>query len=414
MPREPHAEAPESHFRSVYLPLAIGAALFAGIQAFATLAPILLSFLLILLISLAINPLISRMRAWAGGRRGATGLVTAGSLALVVLAGWAVLGPMGASITRFSEQWPGYWARLQKPLIRMEKQAVLSEQRVQDEVATEIRLLSQGTNLPATGRPIGAVGAVGGPVANRAPGEQSGQSRSSLGQMVQTIARGVSGVAFNAAQAVTVLATVFFGVTFTLMSPRPIFRAIFSAIPQHRHGQALAIARRIGAVVPQWAGATLAGMVTIGLLVLLIMWPIFGFADALVLGLIAGVFEAVPFVGPILSTVPALLLAAGEGGLTPVWVLAGYLGVQALENNVIAPLLMAHGLKLHPLWVILSMLLCVSAFGMLGVLIAAPMVAVADILHDELYRKRFLPSVTDADLDRLARNALGERSALAE
>ncbi|MCW5558932.1 MAG: AI-2E family transporter, partial [Verrucomicrobiae bacterium] len=387
MPKQPHAEVPGPPSGRVYLPVAVGAALFAGIQAFSKLAPILLSFLLILLISLAINPLISRMRAWAGGRRGATGLVTALSLAIIGLTGWAVLGPMGASLTRFSEQWPGYWARLQKPLIRMEKQAVLSEQRVKDEVATEIRLLSQRTNAPApaTGQPVG------GPMPNSAHGEESGPPRSRLGQMAQGLARGVSGIAFNAAQTVTILVSVFFGVTFTLMSPRPIFRAIFSAIPQHRHGQALTIVRRIGAVVPQWAGATLAGMVTIGLLVLLVMWPIFGFADALVLGLIAGVFEAVPFAGPLLSTVPALLLAAGEGGLTPLWVLAGYLGVQALQNNVIAPLLMAHGLNLHPLWVILSMLVCVSAFGVLGVVIAAPMVAVVDILHDELYRKRFLP-----------------------
>ncbi|MBN8248893.1 MAG: AI-2E family transporter [Verrucomicrobia bacterium] len=394
--------------RSVSVPVVVGAALFAAIQAFSTLAPLLLSFLLILLISLAINPLIIRMRTWAGGRRRATGLVTAGLLALMTLTGWAALGPMGTSIARFSEQWPGYWARLQKPLIRMEKQAVLSEQRVEAEVATEIGMSPLGTNVPAHPRTTDL------PAPSRVPAENSGSSRFSLGQMVQSVASGVSGVAFNAAQTVTILITVFFGVTFTLMSPRPVVRAIFSVIPQRRHGEALAIARRIGAVVPQWAGATLAGMVTIGLLVLLIMWPVFGFADALVLGLIAGVFEAVPFVGPILSTVPALLLAAGEGGLTPLWVLAGYLAVQALENNVIAPLLMAHGLKLHPLWVILSMLLCLSAFGVLGVLIAAPLVAVTDIVHDELYRKRFLPSVSDHDLDRLARNALGERSAMAE
>ena len=110
-----------------------------------------------------------------------------------------------------------------------------------------------------------------------------------------------------------------------------------------------------------------------------------------------------------LSAVPALLLAVGQGGLTPLWVLLAYLGVQALENNVILPMIMARGMKLHPVAVIFSMLLCVAAFGVLGVLVAAPLVAIVDILHDELYRKRFLPAVTDAELDRLARNALRER-----
>jgi predicted PurR-regulated permease PerM len=161
--------------------------------------------------------------------------------------------------------------------------------------------------------------------------------------------------------------------------------------------------------VPGWAGATLLGMLTIGLLVFLIMWPIFGFMDALVLGLIAGVLEAVPFIGPLLSAVPALLLALAKGGMTPLWVVLAYGAIQALENNVILPFIMARGMKLHPVAVIFSMLLCVAAFGVLGVLVAAPLVAIVGILHDELYRKSFLPTVTDADLDRLSRKALREK-----
>jgi len=203
--------------------------------------------------------------------------------------------------------------------------------------------------------------------------------------------------------------TVFFGVTYTLMNPRPIFGAMFSLVPERHHDQTLIIVRRIGKFVPGWAGATLLGMLTIGLLVFLIMWPIFGFTDALVLGLIAGIFEAIPYLGPLLSAVPGLLLALGKGGMTPVWVVLAYLAIQALENNVILPFIMARGMKLHPVAVIFSMLVCVATFGVLGVLVAAPLVAIVNILHDELYRKRFLPTATDADLDRLARKSLHEK-----
>jgi predicted PurR-regulated permease PerM len=107
--------------------------------------------------------------------------------------------------------------------------------------------------------------------------------------------------------------------------------------------------------------------------------------------------------------VPALLIALGKGGMTPLWVLLAFITIQALEGNIIQPFVMARGMKLHPLAVIFSMLLCVAAFGILGVLVAAPVVAIVDILHDELYRKRYLPTVTDADLDRLAGNALHEK-----
>jgi predicted PurR-regulated permease PerM len=144
------------------------------------------------------------------------------------------------------------------------------------------------------------------------------------------------------------------------------------------------------------------------------MWPIFGFKDAVLLGLIAGIMEAVPYLGPTLSAVPALLFALGIGGMTPLWVLIAYIAVQALENNVILPFLMARGMKLHPVAVIFSMLLSVAVFGVLGVLIAAPLVAIVDILHDELYRKRFLPTVTDEDLDGLARRSLREKQSVSK
>jgi hypothetical protein len=51
----------------------------------------------------------------------------------------------------------------------------------------------------------------------------------------------------------------------------------------------------------------------------------------------------------------------------------------------------------------------VSAFGVLGVLVATPLVAILRIVHNELFRKRFLPTVTDADLNRLAEIALDEK-----
>ena len=398
---------PEVRPSSISFYLILAAVLFAFIETFSLLSPILLSFLLILLISLAVNPVISRMRALTGGRRGATGLVVAALVAVTALTGWAFLVPMKNSITKFSDQLPAYWARLQKPLIRMEKESVLSEEKLQAEVTTEMAQ---------------AATAAGKPAAPRRPAEPARPKtatdtesiRSSLSHMLQRVAGSFPAVAVNAAQIVVVLVTVFFGVTFTLMNPRPILGAMFSMVPESHHDQALTIVQRIGEFMPRWALATLLGMVSIGLMVFLLMWPIFGFMDALVLGLIAGILECVPFLGPTLSAVPGVLFAVGKGGMTPLWVVLAYLAVQALENNVILPLIMARSMKLHPVAVLFSMLLCVAAFGVLGVLVAAPLVAIVDILHDELYRKRFLPTVTDAGLDRFARNALHEKQSVAK
>jgi predicted PurR-regulated permease PerM len=403
----PNNHKPEVRPASVYSYLILGAGLFAFIQTFSLLSPILLSLLLILLISLAFNPVISRMRAFTGGRKGATGLIVAALVVVIALMGWAFFGPMKESVTKLSEQLPAYWERMQKPLIKMEQRAVLSEEKLQAEVTTEIaQTATEEGKLKAARRTTEPA-----PQKNT---KESGSLRSKLSQMIQGVLGGFTAVAFNAAQILVVLVMVFFGVIFTLMNPRPIFGAIFLLVPERHHDQTLTIMQRVGRFVPIWAFATLMAMLTVGLLVFLLMWPFFGFVDALVLGMIAGVFEAIPYLGPTLSAVPALLLALGEGDMTPLWVLFAYFAVQIFENNVILPFVMARGMKLHPVAVIFSMLMCVAAFGVLGVLVAAPLVAIVDILHDELYRKRFLPTVTDADLDRLARNALGEKEPVSQ
>jgi len=388
--------------RSFLSYLILGAALFAFIQTFSLLSPILFSFLLILLISLAVNPVILRMRALKAGRKGATGLIVSALVVLIALTGWAFFGPMNDAVTKLSERLPSYWERLQKPLIKMEQQAVLSEEKLQAEVTTEIARTATEEGKPEAGRQTSKP-------ASPKTTKESESIRSRLSQMIQGVVGSFTAMAFNAAQMLVVLVTVFFGVIFTLMDPRPIFGAIFLIVPERHHEQTVTILQRVGRFVPTWAFATLLAMLTVGLLVFLLMCLFFGFMDALVLGVIAGVFEAIPYLGPILSAVPALLFAMGEGGMTPFWVLLAYLAVQVLENNVICPLIMARSMKLHSVAVIFSMLLCVAAFGVLGVLVAAPLVAIVNIVHDELYRKRFLPTVTDADLDRLSQMALREK-----
>lgn len=397
---------PEKKLRPVALYVFLGAALYAVIQAHSLLSPILLSLLLILLITLAVNPIISHMRSWAGGRKRATGLVLAGVLTFGGLAVWTAVVPLKQAVTTLSEKLPAYWERLQKPLIKMEQKGVISEEKLQVEVSKEIARETPEAGVPAPAPPRKVPPRAGIPTP---PDKAEGSLRSSLGGLIQGVFGQMKGIAQNTTEMLIVLITVFFGVTFTLMDPRPIFGALFAVVPERHHLRALAILVRIARFVPRWAASVLLSMLTIGSLFFLLMWPIFGFGDALMLGLVAFLLSAIPFLGPLLTLIPALLLAIGEGGMTPVWVLLAYGAVQALEGNVILPIIMSRGMKLHPLAVIFSMLLSVTAFGVLGVLIAAPLVAIVGILHEELYRKRFLPTVSDEDLDRLARVALLEK-----
>lgn len=411
---EPVNTNPSTIPRTIAFYVVFAAALYVVlILTYSLLAPILLSFILILLVTLAVNPIIIRLRIWTGGRKRAAGLLLMGVLVVLGLTIWASTVPMASAVSNLSEKLPGYWERLQKPLVKMEQKATISGKKMQEEVKEEI------AREKAEEEDLDGVQDTDKPPPPPEPPELTevhsqsdrgeGSIQSSLSGMLQGLVSQFRGLAFNTTQVLIILTTVFFGVIFTLMNPRPIFGALFSVMPESHHVRMLVIMQRIARFVPRWAVSVLISMLTIGSLFFLLMWPIFGFADALLLGLIAGLFSIIPFLGPVLSLIPALLLAIGEGGMTPVWVLLAYLFVQALESNVILPLIMSHSMKIHPVAVIFSMLLSVAAFGILGLLIAAPMVAIFGIVHDELYRTHFLPTVTDDDLDRLARSALLEK-----
>ena len=405
------AGSAQNKSRSIVFCVILAAVLYALIQVYALLAPILLSFLLIILITLALNPMISRLRILKGGRKQATGLALVGVFMLGALTFWAAAEPLTKAVTNLSDQLPAYWERIQRPLIKMEQQSDLTEEKLQGEVRKEIALETPATAASST--TTSKVNQL--QRAKTSYDSNNGEEtlRSSFTNMILGLFGHVKGVAINTTQMLIVLVTVFFGVTFTLMNPRPIFGAIFSMIPERNHTQTLTIMVRIAKFLPRWAGSVLISMLTIGSLFFILMWPIFGFADAILLGLIACIFSVIPFLGPMLSLIPALLLAIGAGGLTPVWVVLAYLAVQALEGNVILPLIMSRGMKIHPLAVIFSMLISVAALGVLGVIIAVPLVAVVGIVHEELYRKRFLPNITDVDLDRLARAVLHEHREIA-
>lgn len=156
----------------------------------------------LLLISLAVNPVISRMRSLTGGRKIPTGLVAVGLVAVIVLVGWALFDPMKTSVINLSEALPGYWERLQKPLIKMEQQAVLFEKKLQAEVSTEIAEDDSATGKTKTGSRK---------VQHDPPKslEEPKSLRSSLTEMLQGVLGSFSAVAFNGIQIFVVLVTVF-------------------------------------------------------------------------------------------------------------------------------------------------------------------------------------------------------------
>jgi predicted PurR-regulated permease PerM len=128
-------------------------------------------------------------------------------------------------------------------------------------------------------------------------------------------------------------------------------------------------------------GLVIAVVVTVGCMAL-------GLRYAPVLGLLAGLLEVIPNIGPTIAAVPAILLALFQEntflGLSNFWyavLVAGmYIIIQQLENNLIVPRIMGRSLNLHPVLVLVGVVVGGSLGGVLGILLAAPTLATLKVI----------------------------------
>jgi len=111
---------------------------------------------------------------------------------------------------------------------------------------------------------------------------------------------------------------------------------------------------------------------------------------ALSLGLLAGLFTFIPFIGPWLSAVPAVLLGLLESELLAVWIALAYTGVQAVEGNLITPLIQSYVVSLRPALLVSAQLIAAALFGFPGVVVATPLAVVVVVAVQVLYIKHYL------------------------
>lgn len=133
-----------------------------------------------------------------------------------------------------------------------------------------------------------------------------------------------------------------------------------------------------------WLGGQLVAMAVTGILVGVSMW-LLGVPAALGLGLIAGLLDFVPLVGPIVAAIPALLLAYTVSPETALFVLIAYVIIQQIEGNVLQPLVQQRAVNLPPALLLFALLATSTLFGLPGVILAAPLTVVAFVLVNELY-----------------------------
>ncbi len=173
-----------------------------------------------------------------------------------------------------------------------------------------------------------------------------------------------------------------------------------SLIPSNRHDEVELVIGRLnralgGFMRGQLLVALIVGvMVSIGLAVI-------GLEFWLIVGMIAGIANIVPLVGPWVGGVPALVIALSVGDARQAfWVVVVMVGAQQIDNHLISPMIMQRTVKLHPAGVILALIAGGSIGGIFGLFLAVPTLAVLKILIGHLWRTYVLNEPIQEILDR--------------
>jgi predicted PurR-regulated permease PerM len=135
---------------------------------------------------------------------------------------------------------------------------------------------------------------------------------------------------------------------------------------------------------------------------------------ALGLGAIAGVTNLIPFLGPILGAVPALIVAVSQGGWLFLSVLILFVVIQNVETYVLDPLLVGSSVGVHPLYQLLSVIGGVQVLGIVGALIVPPWVAGGAALVENLYLKPKLRAEALGTPEAIGPNSTDGESSLAQ
>ncbi|MET0729199.1 MAG: AI-2E family transporter [Acidimicrobiales bacterium] len=186
-------------------------------------------------------------------------------------------------------------------------------------------------------------------------------------------------------------------IAFYLLVDLPHLRtAVRALVPERARGDVMVVSRRLNHAIGGYFRGQLAVSVVVGTMssiaMLIIDLPFW-----LIVGMIAGLFNMIPLIGPWIGAVPGIIIALTTGGglSQAIWVAVAMAVVQQIDNHFISPIVMQRAVKLHPAVVMLALLAGGTLGGFFGLLLAVPTTAVLKIIIGHAWRHFVLDQPLD-------------------
>jgi predicted PurR-regulated permease PerM len=202
------------------------------------------------------------------------------------------------------------------------------------------------------------------------------------------------------------LVVIPFWLFYILHDQAKAMRGVFGLIPARFRTDTLNLLRVVDDILSAYIRGQLLLCLFIGVLATVGL-SLLGVRFPAVLGLVAGVFEILPFIGPILGLVPAVIVAVIQAPLLGLWTLLLFLGIQQAENLFLVPRISGKAVQLHPAVIMVVLVLGNQIAGFWGLVLAVPVTAVIRDVFKYLYlRSQDEPVSPKEALARLGRTPL--------
>lgn len=177
--------------------------------------------------------------------------------------------------------------------------------------------------------------------------------------------------------------TLFVGIFFAY-NPRLYVEGLLRLVPLTRRARAAEVMEKLGSTLRWWLVGQLISMAFLWLSTWLVLHLI-GVPLAFTLGLLTGLLTFIPYLGPLIALIPIAMVAFLHSPALGLMAVAAYLVIQNIEGNVMMPIVFEKTVSLPPALTVVSQILMASLMGMLGVLLATPLLAVGMVLVQMLY-----------------------------
>lgn len=204
----------------------------------------------------------------------------------------------------------------------------------------------------------------------------------------------ITGAASHVLDVLVGLLLVVFLCMYLASRPQLYQQGLIQLLPEQARSRAREALSVTGRALWFWLVAQFVTMIVVGILTWIGL-SILGVPLAPLLALLTGVLEFVPVVGPIVASIPAILVGFAEGPRQALYVLILYIVVQQIESYIVMPLAQERGTTLSPALTLLAAVIFGILFGPLGIVVATPLMVAVFVLTKLLYIEGVLGSATN-------------------